>query len=218
MNRFEFLQQVEKELAMLPEDERASAVSYLVEYFDDAGQDKEQYVIAELKSPRDVAKGIIDDFYKNNPNINNEPVKTTSDNENNVTNENKTSVPLWAIIVIIILASPFIISCFGAVFGIAAGIFGAFFGIGIAALTISAAGIAVIIFGIIGMFSSVLGGMLVAGIGLALSGAGLIIGILIIKFYVFIIPKIIRGIVYLCKLPFKKRINVKNGGVFVENV
>jgi len=62
MNRFEFIQELKVRLQRLPYDEINSAINYYEEYFDDAGTQNEQSVIAELGSPANVASQIIADF------------------------------------------------------------------------------------------------------------------------------------------------------------
>ena len=48
MNRIEFMTELAALLQNLPEEERNDAMQYYNNYFDDAGEDKEQEVIAEL--------------------------------------------------------------------------------------------------------------------------------------------------------------------------
>lgn len=58
MNKQEFLQQLEQELASLPNDERISALQYFTMYFEDAGPEHEAEVIADLGSPQKIAADI----------------------------------------------------------------------------------------------------------------------------------------------------------------
>lgn len=58
MNKQEFLNQLEQELASLPNDERSAALQYFTMYFEDAGPEREQEVIQELKSPQSLADDI----------------------------------------------------------------------------------------------------------------------------------------------------------------
>ena len=62
MNRYEFMQELKIRLQRLPYDEISNAINYYEEYFDDAGVENEQSVIAELGSPANVASQIIADF------------------------------------------------------------------------------------------------------------------------------------------------------------
>lgn len=61
MNRQEFLRQLESLLMNIPANERADALAYYNDYFNEAGIENEQSVIQELGSPQKVAQSIIDD-------------------------------------------------------------------------------------------------------------------------------------------------------------
>lgn len=56
MTRVEFLKKLEGLLQDIPLEERKQAIQYYEDYFSDAGEEKEQDVIRELKSPEKVAK------------------------------------------------------------------------------------------------------------------------------------------------------------------
>lgn len=58
MNKSDFLQQLEQELAGVSPDERVAALQYYNEYFDDAGIEQEDEVIQELDSPQKIAADI----------------------------------------------------------------------------------------------------------------------------------------------------------------
>ena len=58
MNRDEFIIKLQDELQSIPTEERENALKYYREYFDDAGVENEQQVIAELESPEVIARGI----------------------------------------------------------------------------------------------------------------------------------------------------------------
>lgn len=60
MTKEQFLFQLEQRLLDIPEDERAEAMGYYRDYFDDAGEENEEQVIAELGSPDKVASSIKD--------------------------------------------------------------------------------------------------------------------------------------------------------------
>lgn len=62
MNREEYLYTLYQCLAALSAEERAAAMQYYTEYFDDAGPENEQQVIKELGPPQGVAKQILKDF------------------------------------------------------------------------------------------------------------------------------------------------------------
>ena len=58
MNRIEFMTELAALLQDIPEYERVDAMKYYNDYFDDAGEENEQEVIAELESPQKVAVNI----------------------------------------------------------------------------------------------------------------------------------------------------------------
>lgn len=58
MNRVEFMEELEKLLCCISEEERNEALEYYEAYFEDAGKEKESEVIKELKSPKKVAESI----------------------------------------------------------------------------------------------------------------------------------------------------------------
>ena len=58
MNRIEFINRLEALLQDLPKQEREDAIAYYHDYFDDAGVENEQDVIASLGSPEKVAATI----------------------------------------------------------------------------------------------------------------------------------------------------------------
>ena len=55
MRRTEFLEELGRLLADLPEEERKAAILYYDDYLQDAGQENEQDVIRELGGPEKVA-------------------------------------------------------------------------------------------------------------------------------------------------------------------
>lgn len=55
MNRMQFMQRLSKLLEDLPDEERFDALKYYNNYFDDAGEENEDKIIAELGSPEAVA-------------------------------------------------------------------------------------------------------------------------------------------------------------------
>lgn len=59
MSRKEFMERLAECLASLPENDRRDALQYYEEYFDAAGPEKEAETIAELGSPEEVARTIL---------------------------------------------------------------------------------------------------------------------------------------------------------------
>lgn len=58
MNRLEFMNQLEKLLADIPESEKQEALLYYEDYFNDAGVESEQEVLKSLGSPEKIAQSI----------------------------------------------------------------------------------------------------------------------------------------------------------------
>ena len=61
MTRTEFLAALEQLLASLPDDERKDALAYYEDYLDAAGPEHEAQAIAELGTPEEVARKILDE-------------------------------------------------------------------------------------------------------------------------------------------------------------
>ena len=68
MNRAQFMEQLEKLLFDISEEERQEALDYYESYFDDAGEDQEANVIRELGSPGKVAAIIKADLRESSQN------------------------------------------------------------------------------------------------------------------------------------------------------
>ena len=65
MTKYEFLGDLSRLLADLPEEERKQALHYYEDYFADAGEDNEQAVLTELGSPVEIAEQIKNDNTEN---------------------------------------------------------------------------------------------------------------------------------------------------------
>lgn len=63
MNRMEFMAELERLLADLPDEERQAAVQYYEDYFADAGVENEGKVLQELGGPEKVAASIRADYF-----------------------------------------------------------------------------------------------------------------------------------------------------------
>lgn len=81
MNKEKFMAQLESLLSPISAPERELALQYYINYFEDAGDEKEEEVIEELGSPEDVAKIIFEEVgYKEE--IANSNIDQTKDVEN----------------------------------------------------------------------------------------------------------------------------------------
>jgi uncharacterized membrane protein len=99
---------------------------------------------------------------------------------------------------------PIAISALGVAFGVVAAILGIVFGLGAAGIAMVGIGIALFVAGIL-QFTVPLIAMLMIGTGLVIFGIGMLLVLAAAMICKYLIPPIIRGIVELCRLPFKNR-------------
>lgn len=217
MTRAEFMRELERLLADIPESERIEALQYYNDYFDDAGAENELRVLVELGSPYDVAKSI-----KESLNSGEKPEKETAchTEAQNTANtpyttrtayaskkkEDKKRIPGWAWIFIgigLVFAAPFIFAIAITVISI---LFAAFcvlvslvLGFGGAAIGLLVAGVALLIAG--------LADILLPGVGIILLGAALIcfaIGTLMVMILVVLVDVVIPACAKLVSKAYKK--------------
>lgn len=113
------------------------------------------------------------------------------------------------IVILCILAIPIGVPLLGGIFGLIVGILGVAFGIfvTIAALAVALPITGVVVFGVgvVTLFTAPTVGIFSCGVGLLILGVGILLvlltGIICGEFF----PWLIRGIVNLCKVPFKRR-------------
>lgn len=216
MNRIEFMTELAALLQNLPEEERNDAMQYYNNYFDDAGEDKEQEVIAELESPKKVADKIKGDILENQEEDSSskqcpEQYKAaeyeyTDRKEKKLWSSNALKIIL--IIAIILVGGPVIIPCtigvLAVIVGGVAALFAIFIGLVILFIALAIVGVALVIAGIAALLPEI-------AVGLALLGAGLIIGVIgaigtvaSVRLCIIVFPGIIRGIVWVCRKPFHR--------------
>lgn len=225
MRKEEFLKELESLLAGISEEERADALAFYRSYFEDAGEENEASILAELESPQKVAESILKDLgvepnAENTENIGSagEVFSTQAPQNTGYCNTAQNQVPpkkddTWNTVLIILLAilsSPIWLTILIAVLGVLLGVIGTIFGIVIAAVAVMAALL------ITGFVLCVVGITLIpvgsAAAGIGLIGGGclvLALGILAVVLCVLIcgvfLPWAVKGIVRLCRKPFDKR-------------
>jgi uncharacterized membrane protein len=150
---------------------------------------------------------VIDNTDSNNTGSSNNYSKTANRER---TYAKETSGGKIALIVILcILALPVAVPMLGVIFGLILSVLGVAFSalVAVAALAIALpiAGVVVFGVGVVTLFSTPTVGVFSCGVGLLLLGIGILLvlltGIICGKFF----PWLIRGIVDLCRLPFKRR-------------
>lgn len=219
MKREEFLKQLEQLLDGISEEEKADALAFYRSYFEDAGEENEESVIAELESPEKVAQSI-----KKNLGIEKEsetcdvtPDHNPDWNQNNdmfvkneETSEKKKSGWSAAAIVLVVITSPLWLTLLLVIASLLLAVVATLFGIAVAVVAVMAslvfAGFLLIGFGFSTLFT---GGV---AVGLGLTGAGFLVlglGILAVLLVVWVfgvfLPWAVKGIICLCKKPFEKK-------------
>ena len=113
------------------------------------------------------------------------------------------------LVVLCICAAPILIPIAAVIFAvfvaIAAVLFALFISVAAIAFAMVVVGVVLLVVGIVKMFAAPFGGMCLAGTGLVCAGIGILFVILSVWVCAIAIPAIVRGIVNLCRLPFRKK-------------
>ena len=206
MNRNEYMAALRRALSVLPEEERANALRYYEEYFDDAGPENEQQVISDLGAPEKVAEQILAD-YRELTAVPHQGAGGASGNPK----RRWRGVPPWLLIVLVLLAIPVGLPLLGVLIGV----IGAIAGILLAAVAIAIVVVVIIpltllVTGVILCgFSFALWGIPASavttlGCGLVLFALGVLVTLLMIKLCTLFVPPLFRGFVAIIRWPFDK--------------
>ncbi|MCM1186064.1 MAG: DUF1700 domain-containing protein [Lachnoclostridium sp.] len=218
MNRAEFMRQLEILLQDISFSERREALQYYDDYFNDAGEENEQDVIAALGSPAKVAQtikkelngGSGENIYEKNSANRNEIVKygqsgqsgLPAGEEKEKTNKLSTEA-IVLIIVLCVLASPILLGvgsgALGILIGLVAAWFGLILGFGIAAVILILMLLVLTVGGIMRLISSPFSGIGMIGGGLICGGLGILFLMLTVAMAGIATPAIWRGTVKLCR-------------------
>lgn len=234
MNKTIFLRELEQYLQEISEEERKEAVSYYENYFEDAGIENEEAVLAELGSPREVANSILAELEeaktektdtlsmpafavetKTNQNgqRGNEYAgeKEYTQKNNSVMQEKteKRDNSKWILIsLLLILTAPvwlgIVLGMIGALVGLVIAVVALVIGFGLASVLCIIASIAVFAFGVFRLFLAPLEGVLCFGSGLLVFGIGILF-FLAVLLCVKLIELICKGIVCGCNALFAKK-------------
>lgn len=221
MNRQEFMNRLEYLLRGIPEEERADALAYYNDYFDEAGVENEDQVIQELGSPEQVAQTILSNVqqenfermrqdysspeaeWKSTEKVDSRDYENTYGNWNTqtvATEKKKMSTPVKVLlIVVLILTFPLWIGVVGGLFGglvgILGGLFGVIVGFGGAAIGLVAGGVACILIGITQIAVVPAAALASMGVGALLVSIGLLLALLCTLLVGVWIPKLVKLIV-----------------------
>ena len=210
MNRVEFIQELERLLMDIPENDRMDAIAYYQDYFDEAGADNEAQVIRELGSPEKVADTIKAGF-----------TNTSARQEASLQEKKKKrDFPLALIIILVIFASPLLVGVGGGAFGIILGVLGVVFGIIVAVIvTVFAvavamlacgvacvvAGAACIVVGLMRAVTSTVEGLVLVGVGGITFSIGVLFTILFVWCAFKWLPMLFRWTIDLIQRLFRRR-------------
>lgn len=199
MNRIEYMAALRRALSALPEEERANALRYYEEYFDDAGPENEQRVIADLGAPEKVAGQILADYRE----LTAAP-HTSQGTAPQPKKRRWRDINPWKLAVLIILILVFGIPLAGVLIGVIASIFGVLLAIVLTVLVflvivplcLLAAGIILCGFSFT-LWSIPASAVMTLGCGLVLFALGMLIALLIIKLCILFVPPLFRLLVSL---------------------
>lgn len=224
MNRAEFMRELERLLQNIPESERVEALAYYEEYFDDAGPENEQQVIAELGYPGKVADTIKEGLrgnmgYQNYgsgyQNTGYQQIGTQNVYTGTAQPAQEEGLPTWAITLIVIgciIASPALIglagTLIGAIFTVIGTLIGIIVGFGAGGIALLVAAVVCLALGISLIPTNGFVGALVSGVSLLLAAIGLLLILATVWICGWALPGFIKWVIRLCKMPFQK----KNGG------
>lgn len=215
MNRIEFMEQLERLLSDIPDNDRQDAIAYYNGYFDEAGTENEASVIQELGNPGKVA-GIIKADLRESGNESAEYTETGYSDGRNQPNMNtptrrdrgyqepkqKSRMPIAIVIILIVFASPILLGVGGGLIGGIFGLLAGIVGIVIAIVTSCAAflfgGAASIVVGLVKMVVNPTTGLVLTGLGGVMLAVGLLCMILFAWLVVKWLPALFRWFVNLC--------------------
>lgn len=256
MSRADFMKRLAELLTDVSPAEREEAIQYYNDYFDDAGTENEQSVIASLGTPEELAKtikaGLFDggntgeftekgfsgyEQRQSSEVLNPEQTQNDQSGQQQYSRQQSTQQQWQAnnayteqtqsgkkqekqpmsggtialIVLLCILASPFLIGIGGGALGIIIGILGALFGIvvgfGAAGIALMIAGVCLFVYGVTLLFSAPLGGLCVIGAAMVCTAIGLVFFWLVVMLCAALIPAVIRGIVKIFQSIFPNRGN-----------
>lgn len=219
MNKEEFLRQLEGLLSGISEEERADAMAFYRSYFEDAGEENEASILAELESPQKVAESILKNlgidgsngYYNTFANRDAAYYRNVSETAQSIGSEpKKGGAGAGFGILIAVITSPIWLTVLLVILSVLLALVAALFGLTVAVVAVMASLliVGVVLFGVGG--SLLFGGSPAVGIGLM--GGGLVVlalGLLAVILVVWVVgaflPWAIGGIVRLCRKPFVNR-------------
>ena len=212
MNRQEFMRKLEYLLKDIPENEKADALAYYNDYFDEAGTENEEQVILELGSPETVAQTILADVQEesaqyerrdySSPETETQESRELSNVEkqsNHSKSEGMNSSTKILLIILLVFTFPIwigvVAGLFGAVVGIIGGLFGIVVGLLATVFGLVVGGIGCMIGGVFTLFTSTLEGLVLVGSGAIMAAVGILLAVPCVWLVGVWIPKLVKIIV-----------------------
>ncbi len=213
MNRNEYMAALRRALSVLPEEERANALRYYEEYFDDAGPENEQQAIAGLGDPQAVAAQILADYRELTavPPRSDAPHAEAPHDTPQAPKRGWRGINPWLLLALVVLAVPVGIPLVLTLGGVLLALLAAALCVVIAALIVIVAvplclcvgGIALIVFSCM-LWLHPASALVTLGTGLACLAAGVLLGLLMIKLCTLFVPPVFRGFVAILRWPVDK--------------
>lgn len=233
MNRIEFMDSLGEILRELSAEERAAAIQFYNDYFEDAGLENEAHVIAELGSPQKVAStikaGLVEQreshseyveygetgytdtrFEEKEELINRTTPNKTEENIGKKEPKEQNVVQILLLVLGIIFIGipvilPLTVAALTTILAILIAISAIFVGLIVAAVVVMVSGIVVFIIGLSQIISALPSALLLSGVGMLLFVFGMVGTVLLVKVTVVTVVAIFKGIVKICRMPFEKR-------------
>ena len=183
MNRADYMAALRRALSVLPEEERANALRYYEEYFDDAGPENEAKAIEELGEPAKVAAQILADYRELTAVPHAQPIK-----------EKRRWRGISPLLLIVLVLLAIVVTVLAVIFAVLL----ILYGIPLALIC----GGAVIALLSCTLWATPANALVTLGNGLAAFAAGILLGLLSIKLSILFVPPVFRAFVAVLRAPF----------------
>lgn len=216
MNRSEYMAALRRARSVLPEEERASALRYYEEYFDDAGPENERRVIEDLGAPETVAGQILADYRE----LTTVPRQgAAASGAPAAPRRGWRGINPWLLLLLVVLAIPIGVPLAGAFIGVCAAVLGVLAAVLLSVLAfvvviplcLLAAGIVLCGISFV-LWGAPANALVTLGCGLMLFALGVLVSLLAIKLCTLFVPPVFRAFVALLRWPFDKLRSRNQGG------
>lgn len=187
MMRNEFMQILNHGISWMPEPDRTEALRYYIEYFEEAGPEKEAEVVETLGDPAQIATRLMAEY-----------AYTQTQNPQPTPQQQKKSVKHIGLLVAGICAAPIAIplaiAIAAVIFSVVVAILSVALAFFVAAIAMVIAGVVAFVYSIFQLSVSVPYGVLCIGLSLVVLAIGLLMGILAYLVVGGLVPAIAKGV------------------------